>query len=246
MGVTPRLLVAAHGTASAAGRATTAALVAAVADTLPGVAVSAGFLDVVGPSLAEALAAAPGPTVVVPLLLSTGYHVQADIPAVVAARPGTRVSAHLGPHPLIVDALAGRLAAATTTGPPPASVALVGVGSSRPEARPELEAAARGLRSRLGRTVTALTLVEDVPARLAALAPPVVVVPYLLAEGVFLDRLRAAAHGVATVAAPLGAHPDLVALVGVRYREAAHLAPVDSAGSARGSSASAGRHGTAR
>jgi sirohydrochlorin ferrochelatase len=245
-GVAPRLLVAAHGTASPAGSASTAALVAAVAATLPGVAVSACFLDVAGPSLAEALAATPGPAVVVPLLLSTGYHVQTDIPAVAAARPDARVSAHLGPHPRIVSARAGRLAAATAGGPPPASVALVGVGSSRPQARPELEAAARRLGARLGRPVTAVTLTEDVPARLAALEPPVAVAPYLLAEGVFLDRLRAAAHPHATVAAPIGAHPDLVALVGIRYREAAGAAPVDSAGSGRGSSAPARRPGTAR
>lgn len=246
MGEAPRLLVAAHGTASAAGSATTAALVAAVADALPGVAVSACFLDVVGPSLAEALAAAPGPAVVVPLLLSTGYHVQTDIPAAVAAQPGARVAAHLGPDPLVVSALAERLAVATASGPPAASVALVGVGSSRPQARPELETAARRLGARLGRAVTALTLVEDVPARLAALAPPVVVAPYLLAEGVFFDRLQAAAHRVATVAAPIGAHPHLVTLVGARYSTATRVAPVDSAGSGRGSTPPAGHHGTAR
>ena len=97
----PRLLVAAHGTESAAGSATTAALVAAVADALPGVPVTSCFLDVVGPSLTEELDAAAGPAVVVPLLLSTGYHVQTDIPAVVAGRAGVRVTAHLGPDPLV-------------------------------------------------------------------------------------------------------------------------------------------------
>lgn len=246
MGEAPRLLVAAHGTASAAGSATTAALVAAVADALPGVAVSACFLDVVAPSLAEALAAAPGPAVVVPLLLSTGYHVQTDIPAAVAAHPGARVTAHLGPDPLVVSALAERLAAAEAAGPPAASVALVGVGSSRPQARPELEAAARRLGYQLGRTVAALTLVEDVAARLAGLAPPVVAVPYLLAEGVFFDRLSDAADGVAGLAAPIGAHPDLATLVAIRYSTAARIAPVDSAGSGRGSTPPAGHHGTAR
>lgn len=211
----PRLLVAAHGTESAAGSATTAALVAAVADALPGVPVTSCFLDVVGPSLTEELDAAAGPAVVVPLLLSTGYHVQTDIPAVVAGRAGVRVTAHLGPDPLVVSALADRVAA--VRGPAPASVALVGVGSSRPQARPELENAAERLGGRLGRPVTALTLFEDVRARLGTLPRPVTVVPYLLAEGTFYDRLGAAAEGIAARAAPIGAHPDLVTLICARY-----------------------------
>jgi sirohydrochlorin ferrochelatase len=215
---TPRLLIAAHGTESAAGSATTAALTAAVAAAAPEVPIGLCFLDVVGPSLTDAMDAADGPVVVVPLLLSTGYHVQSDIPAVASGRAGVRVAAHLGPDPLVVDALAARLAEAGPDGV--ASTVLVGVGSSRPEARPELEAAARLLGDRLGRPVPALTLFEDVRAVLEAQPAPVQVATYLLAEGEFHTRLRAAAAGLATVAAPLGTHPALVRLVLARYRSA--------------------------
>lgn len=207
----PRLLVVAHGTASAAGSATTQRLVAAVRDARPNTTVDLCFLDVGTPRLPDALDERP--TVAVPLLLSTGYHVQTDIPAAVAAHPNIRVARHLGAHPLLVEALVDRL------GPlrPTATVALVGVGSSRPEASDELAEAGRLLAARLSRPVTVLTLAEDVRAALTALRAPVRVATYLLAEGQFLSSLYDAAAGVASVADPIGAHPALVRLVWERY-----------------------------
>jgi sirohydrochlorin ferrochelatase len=215
MSSAPQLLLAAHGTESRAGSATTASLLDAIRSARPSLLASLCFLDVVEPSLRSALDALQGPAVVVPLLLSTGYHVQSDIPAVVAGRAGIRVSRHLGPDPLVITALADRLAGADA-----ASVALVGVGSSRPEARPELQTAGARLAERIGLPVTTLTLFADVPAALAALPAPVAVVPYLLAEGEFYSRVLAAAAttpAVTYVAAPLGVHPALVALVLARF-----------------------------
>ncbi len=222
MPVTPTLLVAAHGTKSQAGSATTAALVAALAAARPDVDVSLCFLDVAEPSLADALRVQSGPTVVVPLLLSSGFHVLTDIPAVVAGRPDVRVARHLGPDPLVIEAVFDRLAAAR--GPDAvATTVLVGAGSSNPAAAAELRTAASRLAERLGRPVSLLTLGEDVRAALRAAAPPVEVATYLLAEGQFVDTLRAAAAtvpGPATVSDPIGAHPALVALVLARYDEA--------------------------
>jgi sirohydrochlorin ferrochelatase len=208
----PRLLAVAHGTASPAGSATTTALFEAVRAARPGVPAQLCFLDVVRPRLAEVLD--DRPAVVVPLLLSTGYHVQTDIPAAVAAHPATRVARHLGPHPLLADVLADRL------GPPrDGRVVLVGAGSSRPEARAELETAARLLGDRVGQDVPAFSLAGDLRAALAPLAP-VRVATYLFAEGQFADTLRTAADGLGTVADPLGVHPSLVRLVWERYDEA--------------------------
>ncbi|MEO8889777.1 MAG: CbiX/SirB N-terminal domain-containing protein, partial [Jatrophihabitantaceae bacterium] len=145
----PRLLLAAHGTESAAGARTTAAIVSAVGRERPTIAVSLGFLDVASPSLASALDALDGPVVVVPLLLSTGYHVQSDIPAVVAGRPDVRVARHLGPDRLIIDALVDRLGRSDAV-----STALIGIGSSRVEARADFDRAAGLLGERLGRRVS--------------------------------------------------------------------------------------------
>jgi sirohydrochlorin ferrochelatase len=207
----PRLLVVAHGTASPDGSATTARLVDAIRTARPQIAVDLCFLDVVTPRLPDALDERP--TVLVPLLLSTGYHVQSDIPAAIAPYPNVRVARHLGPHPLLVDALVDRL------GPIAAgeSAALVGAGSSRPEAADELAETGRLLAARLDRPVLVRTLGDDVRSALEALAQPVRVATYLLAEGQFVTSLREAASGLGTVAPPLGVHPALVRLVWERY-----------------------------
>ncbi|MDQ2748919.1 MAG: hypothetical protein M3Y44_05255 [Actinomycetota bacterium] len=215
----PTLLLAAHGTASPAGSATTAALVAAIAAERPSVSVSLAFLDVASPRLADALAAQAGPMVVVPLLLSAGFHVVTDIPSVVAGRAQVRVARHLGPDPLVIDALAARLDEAR--GPTAvASTALMAVGSSSPGATAEVRQAAELLGARLGRAVPVLTAGSDIRAALKALAAPVEVATYLLADGQFVEDLRTAASGLATVADPIGVHPALVALVLARYDEA--------------------------
>jgi sirohydrochlorin ferrochelatase len=180
----------------------------------PAVPVSVCFLDVTEPRLPTALSGSSGPLVLVPLLLSTGYHVQVDIPAAVAGRPDVRIARHLGPHPLLTDALVDRL----PTGD--GAVALVGSGSTRWEAAAELTEAGALLADRLGQPVSVLTTADDLRPRLSELPPPRRVATYLLAEGRFVDLLRDAAADVAAVAAPLGAHPALVRLVWARYDEA--------------------------
>jgi sirohydrochlorin ferrochelatase len=213
--MSPRLLIVAHGTASTAGGATTATLVDAVRAARPDVRVELCFLDVVEPKLADCVD--DSPTVVLPLLLSTGFHVQSDIPAAVAGRPGTRVARHLGPDPLVVDALLDRLLEARAGAP--ASTFLVAAGSSRPEAAMELQQAADALAGRLGRPVSVLTMTDDLAGAFAAATPPVEAAAYLLAEGRFTTVLHRAADGVARAAGPLGVHPALVELVWQRYDE---------------------------
>jgi sirohydrochlorin ferrochelatase len=205
----PRLLLAAHGTDSTAGQATLHALRDAVADRRPGVHVEMCFLDVIEPRLSAALD--DSPTVVVPVLLSTGFHVQTDIPATVAGHSRTQVARHLGPDPLVVQALADRL-------PPTGTPVLVAAGSSRPEAAVELAEAGAELGALLGEPVTVATIGDGLRATLARLAP-VRVATYLLAQGQFESQLRAAADGLGTVADPLGDHPALVELIWSRYDE---------------------------
>ncbi|HZC69874.1 MAG TPA: CbiX/SirB N-terminal domain-containing protein [Jatrophihabitans sp.] len=213
-GSPPRLLIVAHGTASPTGAATTVRLADAVKAARPTTVVDLCFLDVVEPRLADVLDERP--TVVVPLLLSTGYHVQSDIPAAVEPYTTARVARHLGPDPLLVEALADRLG----TIAPGDSVVLVGAGSSRAEAADELADMGRLLGGRLARAVRVFTLGDDVRAELASLAQPVRVATYLLAEGQFVTSLQQSAEGLATVAEPIGAHPSLVQLVWKRFDDA--------------------------
>lgn len=212
------LLIAAHGTRSPAGSATTAALAKAIAEARPDTPVRLCFLDVAEPSLAQALDGLAGQrVVVVPLLLSAGYHVRTDIPAVVADRAEVRVARHLGPDPALVRAVAERLhEAGGHTGP----VLLAAIASSQPGARAEIDSAAEELSAQLGRPVTVLPLGSHLDERLGASAEPCAVASYLLAEGGFLDKLRAGVRGRRVVAEPIGVHPALVALVWTRYDEA--------------------------
>jgi sirohydrochlorin ferrochelatase len=214
----PVLLLAAHGTRSAAGRATTERLVEAVRAARPSLTVDLCFLDVLSPTLSDALdRLAPAQVVVVPLLLSAGYHVSTDIPRTVAGRPSVRVARHLGPDPLIVEAVADRLAEVSDGA---WTVLLAAVGSSRESARQEVRTAASRLSARLGVEVLPLPLDGDVGAALAARPGPVAIATYLLAEGDFLDKVREASPGVAVVADPIDSHPALVRLVLARYDEA--------------------------
>jgi len=209
----PRLLVAAHGTVSAAGRSTIEALRSAVAAARPAVQVDLCFLDVADPRLPDALDERP--TVVVPALLTTGYHVLTDIPAAVAPHPATILARHLGPHPLLIDALVDRLGDADA-----ASTVLVCAGSSRAEAVAEIDAAAALLAARVGNPVTVATMGDDLPAVLAAIDQPFRVATYLLCEGHFVDTLTAAVAGRGVASAPLGAHQAVVELIWLRYDEA--------------------------
>lgn len=123
------LLAVAHGTRDPEGVRTVLALLNEVRRLRPGLRVEPAWLGLVEPSVPQALASLPGPVVAVPLLLASGYHVRADIPALLAeADPGTvRVTPALGPSPLLADALASRLAeagrppnASPSSSPPPA------------------------------------------------------------------------------------------------------------------------------
>ena len=223
-GHAPDLLVVAHGTRSSVGTATTERLVSAVATQRPWVRVAVCYLDVRQPSLPSALTGtdqAARPTVVLPLFLSTGQHVQVDIPDAVAGRRQVRVARHLGPDPKLTEVLVDRLAPLGDA----AATVLVGAGSTRPEAGVELRTAGDLLAARLGCPVHVLTMADDIPGALRTLRAPVRVAPYLLTEGQFVDQLTAAATGLAAVGEPLGLHPALVSLVWSRFDAVAAVNP---------------------
>ncbi|HEY3718437.1 MAG TPA: CbiX/SirB N-terminal domain-containing protein [Jatrophihabitantaceae bacterium] len=219
--MTTALVAAVHGTRSTAGLATTRTLIDRVRAVRPDLAVELCFLDVLRPRLADQLEITHGAVVVVPVLLSAGYHVHDDIPATAAAHRDIVVARHLGPHPLITRALLDRLAEVDAGGAD--SVALVGSPSTRSSAGTDLGAAGADLAGALGRPVHPLTIGDSLADTLARLPGRVAVATYLLSEGYFLDTLRdtAAAAGIATVTEPLGAHAAIAELIVQRYDEAA-------------------------
>src|SRR5262245_15494109 len=187
--MTAALIAAVHGTRSAAGAATSAALVSLVRSLRPDLEVDVGYLDVQQPRLSSVLAALSGPAVVVPVLLSGGYHVVDDIPLTAAAASrAVRVARHLGPDPVITRVLVERLSpyAADT-------IPLVGSPSTRPSAGRDLASAAALLADAVDRPVHPLTVDASLASALAMLPGRVAVASYLLGEGSFHDTLRASA-----------------------------------------------------
>ncbi len=191
-------------------------------------------------------------TVLLPLLLTAAYHSGTDIPAVLdgaAARwPALRISygAPLGPHPGLLRALERRLAEAgqdCSDGARHTGVVLASAGSSQPAANAVIARmaadwqAARGWRAVVPAFASAARPApeEAVTALLRGGARRVVVASYLLAPGLFADRVAAAAlaAGAAAVSAPLGAAPEVADVLLDRYTEAAAGWPADKVGLAQ-------------
>ncbi|MGO2113107.1 MAG: sirohydrochlorin chelatase [Pseudoclavibacter sp.] len=229
----PALLAVSHGTSSPAGQAAVASLVEAVAGRLPGVDVRLGHVDVQHPDVAESLdALGDRAVVVVPLLLSAGYHVRVDLARETGHRRGVAVARAMGPDARLAMALASRLEAAG--GLPGDAIVLAVAGSSDGRANDDCVRMAGMLGERLGRDVTVGFLSAAEPrldaavARARAQQPAgstrVAVATYLLAPGYFHALAARLAAGGDLVAPPLlGADApagELVDLVIERYRDA--------------------------
>ena len=197
----PALLAISHGTASPAGQAAVAALVDGVAVAMPDVHVRLGHVDVQQPDVAASLGAlAPDePAVIVPLLLSAGYHVRVDLREQSAGHAGVAISAALGPDERLVEVLAARLAALEPA--PKDAVVLAVAGSSDDRANEDCRVTARMLSERLGRAVSIGFLAAAEPRLGPAVGAAragdrrVVVANYLLAPGYFHDLAVRLADG---------------------------------------------------
>ncbi len=226
----PVLIACSHGTRSVRGAAAVAALVEAVQNALPTVDVVGTFVDVQEPALPAVVGSLDGRSaVVVPLLLSAGFHVHHDIANAVAGRAEQVAAAPLGPHGTVVDLLVKRLVEA---GLRDDDVVVLGASASSDErAVADLRTTATSLSERLGRIVPlgqvghCGTPLAEVVAHAREPGRRVVVASHLLAPGHFHDAAGRA--GADVVTAPLldGRRPDprLVSLVVERYAEALDL-----------------------
>ncbi|MEV8623151.1 sirohydrochlorin chelatase [Streptomyces sp. NPDC051079] len=239
-GHAPTLIAVGHGSRDPRAAATLGLLVDRVRELRPGLDVRLAHIELNAPLLPDALAdvraaaSVPG-AVLVPLLFAPGHHVKHDLPAAAALAPGTRVAAPLGPHPLLVEALADRLAEAGWTARDGASratgVVLAAAGSRDPESGAGTRRLAALLGERLGgvpvvaayASATAPTVPEALRALAARGRHRVAVASCFTAPGLFATR--AAAHAPWIASAPLGAHPALAWLVLHRYEQALSRAP---------------------
>ena len=227
----PALVAASHGTSSPEGRAAVAALVDAVRGASDGATeVLDAYVDVQQPDVPSVLDGLDErQAVIVPLLLSAGYHVHVDLADEARGRAAT-VTGALGPDDRLVDVLVARLVEAGLRWDD--RVVLATAGSSDARAVDDCRDMGRRLAERLGRRVAvgflsaARPSVAEAVANTRATHPVsrVVVASYLLAPGYFHD-LAAAAGGDVTTAPLLRADAappaGLVDLVLDRYAEAA-------------------------
>lgn len=219
------LIACSHGTRFEAGRTAIRALVEEVRALLPHVRVEQAFVDVEQPEIADvvARAAADGPAVVVPLLLSTGFHTEVDVARAVRPFPHVVQAPPLGPHDLLAEVLVSRLTEADAGAHEGDHVVLAAAGSSKPEAAADVEEVAVRLRRLISAPVSvgyAAGAEPRIPAAIAAAraagAERVVAASYVLAPGFFADVVRDA--GADVVTAPLGADRRVAEIVAERYR----------------------------
>ncbi|WP_030415028.1 sirohydrochlorin chelatase [Streptomyces sp. NRRL S-1448] len=225
----PTLVAVAHGSRDPRALPAVRALLDRVRALRPGLPVRLGHIELNHPLLADTLADLRGDVVLVPLLFGHGYHVTHDLPAALAAAPHLtgRIAAPLGPHPLLAEALHGRLLeAGAAAGLGSTAVVLAAAGSRAARSARDTEHTARLLSARLDglpvvpayASAAAPTVAEAVRALTADGHERIALAGCFTAPGRFATQCAAAAPGVA--AAPLGDHPALARLVLHRYDQA--------------------------
>ena len=232
------LLGVAHGSRDEGSQEVVRDLLVLAAAQRPGLRAEAAYIDNASPSIRSALAhlVADGAEdiTVVPLLLGAASHSKSDVAASVQAgrfahpRLRLRYGRPLGPHPVLVDVLARRLAEAGVTDEP---VLLVAGGSLDPDANAGVAATARLLWE--GRAYPSVDIafvsttgpsVGQALERLRAQgATRVGLSAYFLGPG-YLPRRALELAGAVDIevvpAAPLGSSDGLATLVLGRYDEA--------------------------
>ncbi|MGV8895856.1 MAG: sirohydrochlorin chelatase [Rhodoglobus sp.] len=236
------LVAISHGTSSLEGQEAIAGLVSAVAAARRDLVVAGGFVDVQQPDVRATLDSLDRDRsgVVVPLLLSAGFHVHVDLRKALArtADRSTALSAALGPDDRLVAVLARRLHALDLRADD--RLVLACAGSSDSRAVDDCREMGRRLAVEMGRSVqvgfisAAAPRLADAVAteRAAAGGSRVIVSTYLMAPGYFADL--AAATGADLTTPPLllpgePAAPELVELVLDRYLTALNSLPAPEA-----------------
>lgn len=207
----------AHGTRKVPGNDVARELTALAGERLA-MPAETSYVELCDPLFEDVVAGSSTPTVVVPLLLSTGFHLREDLPRMARAASGpVLLGRSLGPHRLIAQAQLERLVEAGAA-PGAGRLVLVAAGSTDPVATRDLARAAELLGQLWGGAVQVATLSALGRRPGEVIRPGDVVSPYLLSPGFFADRARreSVAAGAALVADVLGVHPLLVDLVVAR------------------------------
>ncbi|MFY4814080.1 CbiX/SirB N-terminal domain-containing protein [Haloarcula sp. AONF1] len=215
-----------------------------------GIPVDAAFLELAEPAIDEAiagLARAVSQVSVVHLSLFAASHVKNDVPLAVEqareAHPELTINngAHLGVHPALLDLLDDRAAAVEAElgvdrEEDEVAAVVCARGSSDPDANADVHKLARLLYegrefSRVEASFIGVTepLLDDTLHDIAKTRPDaVVVIPYMLGDGVLTGRIKDGAHEFdeeypyvdAAPGEPLGTDTRLLDVLGDRWQEA--------------------------
>ncbi len=243
------ILLVGHGSRREKSNEQVRELAAALEQRL-GLPVDAGFLELAEPAIPDAIAGLAGSVseiTVVHLSLFAASHVKNDVPLAIkqarADHPEVTINngAHLGVHPAIVDLLDDRARAVESDlgvdrESDEVAVVLCARGSSDPDANADVHKLARLLyEGRAFDTVTASfigvtePLLEETLHTVAKQRPDgVVVLPYMLGDGVLTGRIRDgtsefdAEYPYVDAAAgdPLGTDTRLLDVLGDRWQAA--------------------------
>jgi sirohydrochlorin ferrochelatase/(2Fe-2S) ferredoxin len=243
------ILLAGHGSRREKSNEQVRELAAAL-ETRLDVPVDAGFLELADPSIGEAvdgLAPTVEEVTVVHLSLFAASHVKNDVPLSISRarsrHPELAINngAHLGVHPAVLDLLDDRSAAVEQTldldrHEDDVAVVLCARGSSDPDANADVHKLARLLYEgrafdRVEAAFIGVTepLLEETLHQVAKERPDgVVVLPYMLGDGVLTGRIREGAetfdeeypYVVAGAGDPLGTDRRLLDVLADRWQEA--------------------------
>lgn len=239
----PVLVACAHGTRLRAGRDSMRRLLMRLRERHPALPLREAYVDVQNPSVHDVVAALAEPAaamrtraedqtdhdagpqvIVVPMLLSTGYHVREDIHGCVRGRRAVAAEP-LGPDPRLAQVMAERLAEAGLREDD--AVVMAAAGTRSTAGQDMSRQMAEHLSTLLGRPVTTafIAAAEPTPAQAVAAAREqlpaggrVAVASYLLSPGRFQEMLTDC--GADLIAEPMGVHDLLIDVAIDRYEAA--------------------------
>jgi sirohydrochlorin ferrochelatase len=195
------LIAVAHGTRSPTGQQQIRDLVRAVGKRQPA---RLAYVDVQHPRIGR-----PTEGIIVPLFLSTGYHVRVDIRK---AAENVPITPPLGPDDVLLESMTRRL-------PPADAIVLAAAGSSDPGWRTGVASMAEQIGATVGYASGSGPKVDKVVHDLRRQgARRIAIAAYLLADGLFYQTLRRA--GADSVTPPLCLDSAVVDLVLRRYHDA--------------------------
>lgn len=218
------LIACSHGTAHPDGRAAVSGLVQAIRREAHHREVVSAYVDVQEPSIDEVVRSTSGRRIILPLFLSSGYHVNTDIVRASGVDSMVNAVPALGPDWVLAEIGVRRLFEAGAG--PDDTIVLASAGSTDKRALGDVSKAARllsavwGGRVHVGSIGGGDTPIGEAVDIARAYGHRVVVSTYLLAPGTFDDRLQDCGADVITAPILDGGIPDsrLVNLILARSR----------------------------